>query len=109
MDSFMIRRGDRLPALTAILEDSAGAPINLTGWTVRLNMSAVGSTHRTIDNATVSVTNATGGAVSYAWGASDTASTGLFNLEFEGTNGSGLERTFPAPDFVLISVLSALD
>lgn len=108
MDSFTIRKNDRLPALTATLTAS-GSAYNLTGDTVRLNMTLLGGTTRKIDNASVTVVSATAGTVSYAWGASDTNTTGLYFAEFEVTSSGGLERTFPNPDFLLIHITPALD
>ena len=108
MDSFTIRRSDRLPALAATLTDSAGAAYNLTGDTVKLSMRELGATINKIDNATVTVVSATAGTVSYAWTAADTATTGLYYLEFEVTSSGSLERTFGNPDFVLVHVTPAL-
>lgn len=108
MNSFLIRKNDRLPALTATLTDSAGAAVNLTGGTVRLNMVTVGGTTRKVDNASVTVVSATAGTVSYSWAAADVDSTGLYFAEFEFTNASSLERTFPNPDFFMIHILPSL-
>lgn len=108
MDSFLIRKGDRLPALTSTLTAS-GSAYNLTGDTVRLNMILVGSTTRKIDNASVTVVSATAGTISYAWGASDTNTTGLYYAEFEVTSSGGLERTFPNPDLLLIHITPSMD
>lgn len=108
MNSFVIRKNDRLPALTATLQDSAGTAVNLTGGTVRLNMTVIGGTTRKIDNASVTVVSATAGTVSYAWAAADVDSTGLYFAEFEFTNASSLERTFPNPDHLMVHVLPSL-
>lgn len=108
MNSFVIRKGDRLPALTATLTDSAGTAVNLTGGTVKLTMRILGGTTNKIDNASVTVVSATAGTVSYAWAAADVNTTGLYHAEFEFTNASALERTFPNPDFIMVHVLPSL-
>lgn len=108
MNSFVIRKGDRLPALTATLTDSAGTAVSLSGGTVRLTMTEVGGTTPKIDNASVTVVSATAGTVSYSWAAADTNTTGLYFAEFEFTNASSLERTFPNPDFLMVHILPSL-
>lgn len=108
MNSFLIRKNDRLPALTASLTDSAGTAVDLTGDTVRLNMSLVGGTTRKIDNATVTVVSSSNGTISYSWSTSDTNTTGLYFAEFEVTASSGPERTFPNPDFLMVHILPSL-
>lgn len=109
MNSFLMRKNDRLPALTATLLGSTGGAYNLTGDTVRLNMTIVGSVTRKIDNATVTVVSATAGTVSYAWAAADTNTTGLYFAEFEVTSSGALERTFPNPDFLMIHITPSMD
>ena len=109
MDSFLIRRNDRLPALSATLTNSAGAAYNLTAATVRLNMREVGGSTNKINTASVTIVSATAGTISYSWGATDTNSTGIYYAEFEDTSSGALERTFPNPDFVLIHVTPSLD
>lgn len=109
MNSFLIRKGDRLPALTATLTDSAGTAYDLTADTVLLNMTLIGGSTRKIDNASVTVVSAAAGTLSYAWGASDTNTTGLYYAEFEVTSSGNLVRTFPNPDFLMVHILPALD
>ncbi len=109
MDSFKIRKNDRLPALTATLSDSAGAAYNLTGDTVRFNMRQIGAVTNTLSNSTVTIVAATAGTVSRSWGAADTASTGLYYAEFEVTSSQALERTFPNPDFLLVHITPTND
>jgi hypothetical protein len=108
VNSFVIRKGDRLPAITATLTDSAGAAVNLTGGTVKLTMTEIGATTPKVDNAAVTVVSATAGTVSYSWAAADTNSTGLYFAEFEFTNASSLERTFPNPDHIMVHVTPSL-
>lgn len=108
MTSFTLRKGDRLPAYTATLTDSAGTAVNLTGGTVRLSMRELGSTSNKIDNASATVVSATAGTITYAWAAADTNTTGLYFMEAEFTNSGSLERTFPNPDFTLVHITPSL-
>lgn len=106
MDSFMLRKGDRLPVLSATLLNSSGSAINLSGGSVEFHMRLVdGSTLKV--NAAATIVSATAGTVSYSWGATDTNSTGLYFGEFEVTL-AGLERTVPTPDFIMIRICEAL-
>lgn len=108
MDSFVIRKNDRLPSLTATLQGSTGAAYNLTGDSVKLSMRELGASTNRIDNASVTVVSATAGTVSYAWAAADVASTGLYKLEFEVTSSGSLERTFPNPSPFAVHITPVL-
>ena len=80
MADFQIRKGDRLPTLTATLLDAAG-PINLTGTTVAFKAKS----GATLISGAATITDAVAGKVEYAWGANDTSIVGAYLAKFEVT------------------------
>ncbi len=93
-DIIYMKRGDTLPVLTRTLKYSDGTAVNLTGATVLFQArakSVPGVTAGTVViSAACSVTNATTGAVSYAWQEDDTMSAGEYEAEFQATFPSGV-------------------
>ena len=55
------------------------------------------------------ITNASNGAVSYTFSASDTNTAGLFQGEFQVTFSSGAIETFPNAEYISINILDDLD
>lgn len=109
MIEFTIKQGDRLPALTMLLESIApGAgpvAVDLTGCTVKLVMALrKDPTQVTIVGVGTIVGSPTLGTVSYTWGASDTATAGIYDAEWHVTNGSGLRQKVPTNGFFTIYV-----
>tara|TARA_Y100000356_G_scaffold128083_1_gene127614 strand:+ start:199 stop:417 length:219 start_codon:yes stop_codon:yes gene_type:complete len=60
-------------------------------------------------NASATITNASGGAVSYTFSASDTNTAGLFQGEFQVTFSGGAIETFPNAEYISINILDDLD
>lgn len=92
-----IKRNDTVP-LTATLR-VAGAPIDLQGATVRFHMRDSAGI-LVVDSAATVIQNGDGsdgtkGRVKYEWVASDTATAGVFSLEWEVTFADSTVRTFP--------------
>jgi hypothetical protein len=84
---FYIKKGDRLPALERTLLYDSGTAINLTAATVKFIFKKPGASSAVVGNATVE--DATTGAVKYAWGATDSDTTGLMTGEWEITFPGG--------------------
>lgn len=99
--SWPIKKGDREPAYTGQLL-VGGAPVNLTGRSVRFIMkhSVTGAVKVAV---AATITDATNGRVSHSWGATDTDTVGLYRAEWEVTS-AGLKRTFPAKGYLYIEV-----
>ena len=93
MADFYLKQNDTRPFLTATLQDSAGAAINLTGASVRFHMLA--SDGSVIVDAAAVVQDAATGVVRYEWQPADTAVTGTFKAEIEVTYADGGIETFP--------------
>jgi hypothetical protein len=107
VSDFVIRKGDRLPELTATLNDSTGTAVNITGGTVEFHMRAVAGGTPKVDTAATVVTAASG-QVKYVWGANDTDTAGSYYAEFEVTFGDGRKQSFPNPGYITISVTDEL-
>ena len=96
--SFTIGIGDRLPILTAVLTDDAGALIDLTGSTVLFVMWKSGTfTSPKVSAAATpdpdQVTNK--GKLTYAWAAADTDTGDSYLAHFVITFASGKKETCP--------------
>ena len=109
MSDFKIKRGDRLPALTATLKDAAG-PVDLQGSTVKFFMRGVYSSALEVDGVATIVQVGNGsdgskGKVRYDWALADTDTVGDYFAEFEVTFSDGKKLTFPnGDDYLEVSV-----
>ena len=106
--SFNIKQNDTSPTLSVIIADSTGTAISLASASVVFKMRAVNSTSLKV-NASATITNASNGAVSYTFSASDTNTAGLYQGEFQVTYSGGLIETFPNSEYISINILDDLD
>jgi hypothetical protein len=110
--SFPIKTGDRLPILRFVPINGDGSYPDLTGATVVFNMSTsagealINRAAATIVDVTID--GVTRQAFQYAWGASDTATPGQHQAEFEATFPGGLPLTYPNDGFLIIKIGSDL-
>lgn len=88
-------QGDTGPAYVTTLEKSDGTAQDLTGATVTFSMTRIGAKSATVSHAPVSVTDAPNGKVTYAWGATDTATAGDYNAQFTATFANGAVVSYP--------------
>ena len=100
---FYIKQNDTSPAMLATLKDGDGTVVELSGATVRFHMRPIGSASTAVDEA-ASIYDYDAGQVSYAWSASDTATAGLYEAEFEVTNTDGTIETFPNNGYITVEV-----
>lgn len=103
MANFLIKAGDTLPALVAVLADASSNPVVLTGSSVKFHMRSRTS-GTVVVNATATITDATNGQVTYTWTAPDTATAGAYDGEFEVTFPSGKVETFPNDSNISIQI-----
>ena len=108
MADINLKQGDRLPALYAVLTDANGTPVDLTGGTVIVKFKLIGGGTGTEKGGTCTIVDAANGQVSYAWGATDTATPGDYNLEFVATLG-GKQMTFPNEGYASMRIWDDLD
>lgn len=101
MAEFYIKKGDTAPAIQDSLVDGNGKALpsgSLTGATIRFVMQSIATGQNVVSDTThTSVVQDDGVAtiVKYQWQAADTATAGLFLIEWEITFSSGLIETFP--------------
>lgn len=106
-EDFVLKRGDRLPALEATLQDAEGRGVDLTGATVRFLWRAAGDGSAVVSARNAVVTDPAAGLVRVDWQAGDLASAGAFVAEFEADFG-GLKLTFPNSRFLKFRVVEDL-
>ena len=96
---FAIKQNDTSPTLNATLRDADDAVVSLTGATVRFHMRRVGSGTAGVDSAAIVIGDGS---------ASDTASVGTYEGEFEVIFADGTIETFPNSGFFSITVTDDL-
>jgi hypothetical protein len=93
--------------LTANLYDGDGDEVPLAGSSVTFQMLAENSGTYTTLTGTTTITDDTGGGVSYAWGSNDLAIPGSYRGQFVVSN-AGASQAYPA-DGILILVSAPLN
>jgi hypothetical protein len=101
--TFYVKQNDTSPAMLATLQDANGSAIDLTAASVRFHMRAIGSGTATVDAAATIVTAASG-IVRYDWEASDTATIGSYQAEFEVTYADTTIETFPNDGYIRVEI-----
>lgn len=102
--AFTLKQNDTSPAMTATLQDAAGAPVNLTGASVRFHTRRNGKAAATVDAAAV-IVNAAAGSVRYNWSPPDTAISGTYQAEFEVTYADGSIETYPNTGYIDVVII----
>lgn len=93
MTDYFVGEGDRLPSLSATLEDENG-PLDLTNYTVVVYGRKYGSTETFSGSAVLANQTTSPGGVSYAWAAGNTVTPGRWFIQWKATTG-GKTVTFP--------------
>ena len=88
------KQNDTAPAIAEQLLDGTGAPVVLTGGSIKFMMWGQGDAAVKV-NATATITDAVLGKVSYTPSSTDTNTVGDFLAEWEVTFGGGAKETFP--------------
>lgn len=102
---FVIKQNDTAPALVTVLQDSRGRPRILTGATVVINMRLQSDKSVKISGASVTITDASLGIVSYSFTAANTDTAGVYELEIQVTYSDSSIETFPNNDYVIVTIL----
>jgi hypothetical protein len=99
-DIFKIKRNDTSPSFLLELDLPSGT--DLTGATVRFHMAQADGT--VIVDAAGSVESVSDQTIRYDWIAADTATSGMYNAEFEVTFSGGAVETFPNEGYYRVKV-----
>lgn len=108
MSTFTIKKGDTSPSIVATLTDVDGTAINLTDSTVQFHMRNMSNNELIVD-AAATITDDTGGIVTYDWLTADTSSAGVFSCEFEVTYSDAAIETFPNDEDIIVSIENELN
>lgn len=102
----ILKRGDTRNCIKAILKDSEGSPINLTGCVVNFCMAPLNK------NVTIArkahVQDEVGGEVWFVWAPGDTDVDGLYQAEFKIVYQDGRKETLPNNSYIIIKILKDL-
>lgn len=108
-DKVYVRQNDTLPYLDyTLVRDSDNTPHNLTGATVKFTMAHKKTKEKKINEATVTIINATLGRVRYAWSVTDTNFVDEYEGEFEVTFSDSKILTFPENGYIQIEIIREL-
>lgn len=106
MADWTMRQNDRLPSIAATLKNADNSAIDLTGATVKFQMSSAAGVNKV--NASATVVTAASGTVQYDWAAGDTDTAGEYVGCWEITFGSGKKLTCPNATNYSISIVTDL-
>ena len=101
-----IKRGDTRHAIRAVLKNTQGTPVNLSGCSVSFYMAPLGRPP-TISRA-VDIHDALAGEVWVVFAPGETDVSGVYRAEFQVTYGDGRKETFPNDGYISIQILSDL-
>ena len=101
--NFYIKQNDTAPAIAEQLLDGLGAPVVLTGASVKFMMYGPGETSPKV-NVAATITDASLGKVSHTWLAAHTDTPGDYLVEWQVTFGGGSIETFPNSDWQKVRV-----
>lgn len=103
MTKFRIKSGDTKPYIQAVLTDSDGTVIDLTGATAKFNLGD--STFASYFTGTATITDESAGELEYRWdGTTDNNTPGTYYGEFEITYSDSKIQTFPADNTLIVEV-----
>lgn len=100
---FYIKQGDTAPAIAEQLFDGLGAPVVLTGASVKFMLWGPGDAAVKVNSA-ATITDAATGKVSYTFTALNTDTPGDFLAEWQVTFSGGSIETFPNSDWQKVRV-----
>ena len=98
------KQGDSAPAIAEQLLDGLGAPVSLSGATVKFMMWGQGDAAVKV-NAAATITDAATGKVSFTPTTTHTDTPGDYLVEWEVVFGGGAKETFPNSGFQKVRVV----
>ena len=106
MYDITIKRGDTRNCIKAVLKDARGAPVDLTGCSVRFYMAPLN--RAAIISRAAHVEDAAAGEVWLVWASGDTDTSGVYRAEFEVVYQDGRRETFPNDGYISIQIIDDL-
>lgn len=103
METFTVGQHDHGVPMKSSLVDGDGAPVNLSGASVHLAVSAGVGYPRIVDAQAV-VEDAANGAVSYTWTSTDTQTPGNYIASWEVTFADGSLESFPNDSYITVNI-----
>ena len=94
-ETFYIKQNDTASFITRDLKDAFGAPVNVTGATVKFSMRVKPAGTVKADDQDAVVVTAGTGRVRYEWTAANTNTADEYEGEFQVTYANGKIQTFP--------------
>ena len=104
VDTFYIKQNDTVPPLEVLLKDAYGAPVNVTGATIKFSMRVKPAGTVKVNAQTADIVTAGAGRVKYAWAAANTDTADEYEGEFQVTYSNGGIQTFPNDGFINVVV-----
>jgi len=103
-ETFYIGQNDTAAPITRDLKDAFGAPVNVTGASVRFSMRVKPAGTVKVDAASATVVNGGIGRVRYTFSATNTNTADEYEGEFEVTFSDGSIQTFPNRGYIPVVV-----
>ena len=101
---FYVKQNDTVPPLEVFLKDAYGAPVNVTGATIKFSMRVKPAGAVKVNAATADIVTAGAGRVKYAWAATNTDTADTYEGEFQVTFSNGGVQTFPNDGHIAIVI-----
>ena len=94
-ETFYIKANDTASFITRDLKDACGAPVNVTGASVKFSMRVKPAGTVKVDDQDAVIVTAGTGRVRYEWTAANTNTADEYEGEFQVTYANGKIQTFP--------------
>jgi len=102
--TFFIKQNDDRPHLDAFLRDDKDRPVDITGASVKFHLRSLADNSVKITDGSVSVTNATEGAVRFEWTTTNTNTSGNYQGEFQVTFADATVESFPNNGYIKVVI-----
>jgi hypothetical protein len=99
----ILKRGDTRTCIKAVLKNTAGISVDLTGCKVRFKMAPLG--RLAVIDRVAHIQDATAGEVWQVWAPGETDTAGVYRAEFQVQYPDGRRETFPNDGYVSVRIL----
>lgn len=106
--AILMKAGDTAPVVRATLLDEQGAPVDLTGASVKFVMATATEPRTVSVDSAATLADAANGVVEYAWAVGDTNEPGSYVAEFEVVYADTSVQTFPTEGYVDVTITDDL-